>query len=55
MKNAILYFTYEENVYYISGNSIDSSGEIFDSLSKRIEDELYFVGTYDMFYAGMID
>ena len=55
VKGACLYFTYDEEYYAIGPTSINTTAEIFDRLSRLLEDALYDAGAYDMFYAGMID
>ncbi len=51
VKNADLYFTYEEEHYVINSYSINTTSEIFDCVSKEMIDSLYEAGAYDMFYA----
>ena len=55
VKGACLYFTYDDDYYAMGPGSIDTTPEIFDRLSRELEDALYEIGAYDMFYGGMID
>lgn len=55
VKGACLYFTYNDDYYEMGPGSIDTTPEIFDRLSRELEDALYEIGAYDMFYGGMID
>lgn len=55
VKGACLYFTYNGDYYVMGPGSIDVTPEIFDCLSRALEDALYDIGAYDTFYAGMID
>ena len=55
VKGACLYFTYKGDYYAVGPGSIDATAEIFDCLSDELEDALYEMGAYDMFYGGMID
>lgn len=55
VKGACLYFTYNDDYYEMGPGSINTTPEIFDRLSRELEDALYEIGAYDMFYGGMID
>ena len=55
VKWAALYFTYEEETYVIGAGDISAEPEVFDVLEREITEDLYLVGAYDMFYAGMMD
>ena len=54
-KRAEIYFMYKRKSYVISPGCIDTTDEIFEVLSNDIIDDLYRVGAYCMFYAGMLD
>ncbi len=55
VKNACLYFTYHDTCYVLGHGSMDTTPEIFECLIDELEDALYEIGAYDMFYAGMMD
>lgn len=55
VKGAALYFTYENEYYVIEPGCVDTTAGRFDRISRELEDALYEVGAYDMFYAGMMD
>lgn len=55
VKGACMYFTYNEDYYAIGHRNIDTSPEIFGRLACDLEDALYEIGAYDMYYAGMLD
>ena len=50
-----MYFTYNEDYYAIGHRNIDTSPEILGRLACDLEDALYGIGAYDMYYAGMLD
>lgn len=55
VKGAALYFTYGNEFYVIEPGCVDTTAGRFDRISRELEDALYEVGAYDMFYAGMMD
>ena len=55
VKGAALYFTYEEKAYVIHPADLGTSSEVFDTLERALTDDLFAIGAYDMFYAGMMD
>ena len=55
VKGAELFFTYEDEYYVIYPSDLGTSSEVFDRLSRDLEDALYEAGAYDMFYGGMMD
>ena len=55
VKGAALYFTYDENAYVIWPADLGTSSEVFDTLERALTDDLFAIGAYDMFYAGMMD
>lgn len=55
VKNAYLYFTYEDGVHRIHSGHFNCSDEVFECLVEELIDRLYELGAYDMFYSGMID
>lgn len=55
VKGAALYFTYDEKAYVIHPADLGTSSEVLDTLERTLTDDLFALGAYDMFYAGMMD
>ena len=55
VKGAQIFFTYKNNYYQVSPWRLSCSEEVFELLVEDLIDEMYKLGAYDMFYAGMID
>lgn len=54
-KGVALYFTYNEDVFVIYPDDINTSPEKFEILQSELVDDLYNAGAYDMFCSGDID
>lgn len=54
-KYAGLYFTYDGEAYALYPGDINTSAEIFAILEDDFADDLYNIGAYDIYCAGMID
>ena len=55
VKGAQIFFTYKDDYYQISPWRLSCSEEVFELIEADLIDEMYKLGAYDMFYAGMID
>ncbi|MCR5811427.1 MAG: hypothetical protein K6G34_08505 [Lachnospiraceae bacterium] len=55
VKGAQIFFTYKDDYYQVSPWRLSCSEEVFELLEEDLIDEMYKLGAYDMFYAGMID
>ena len=55
IKNAGLYFTYEDKVYAFGPGLLDTTNEIFDAMVDQMVDRLYEIGAYDMFSTCELD
>ena len=55
VKDAALYFKFEEKAYVIYPWDLDTTSEIFGHFTFEMTDRLYEIGGYEMFYSGMMD
>ncbi len=55
IKNAGLYFTYEEKAYAFGPGLLETTNEVFDALVHEMVDRLYEIGAYDMYSTWELD
>ena len=55
IKNAALYFTYEDKAYAFGPDTLGTTNEVFDALIDEMIDRLFIIGAYDMFSTCDLD
>ena len=55
VKGVGLYFTFEDEAYAMYPGDIHTSAEIFELLENGFAEDLYSIGAYDLYCAGMLD
>lgn len=54
-KYACIYFMYEGKPYLIGPGTLDTDDHHFACIERELIRDLYRLGAYEMFYAGMMD
>lgn len=54
-KNASMYFMFNDKPYRVEPSDLGCSSSEFARISRELEDVLYQMGAYEMFYSGMLD